>query len=104
MKQMTLKKYEGTIKRKDLKHETKKSVYDFPQFETIRSFGDNIYAGKINTDEAEMDQSNLLENIVEFNDKSRPKTKDGKSKKRDTYKSVNTFFQLNQHKVENSKY
>ena len=27
------------FKRKDLKYETKKYVYDFQQYETIRSFG-----------------------------------------------------------------
>ena len=52
----------------------KKLIYDFQQFETIRSFGVHIYTGKINIDEAEMDQSNLLENMVKSNDKSRPKT------------------------------
>ena len=36
-----------------------------------RPFGDYIYTGKISIDEAEMDQSNLLKNMVEFNDKSR---------------------------------
>ena len=30
------------------------------QYETIRSLGETIYTDKINTDEAEMDQSNLL--------------------------------------------
>ena len=42
---------------------------------TIRSFGDNIYSGKININEAEMDQTNLLENLVEFDSKSGPKQK-----------------------------
>ena len=30
-------------------------MYDFPQFETIRHFGDTIYTGEISMDEAEMD-------------------------------------------------
>ena len=42
-------------------------IYGFQQFETIRSFGDNMYIGKINIDEAEKNQSNLLENLAEFN-------------------------------------
>ena len=49
----------------------KKYMYDFQQLEMKRSFGDYIYTGKISIDEAEMDQSNLLKNMVEFNDKSR---------------------------------
>ena len=67
------KKWEDKIKQKDLKYETNKYIYNFQQFEMIRSFGDNIYTCKISTDEAEMDVSNLLENMVEFNNKTRPK-------------------------------
>ena len=48
----------------------------------IRSFGKNIYAGKTTTDEAGKDQRNLLKNTVEINEKSRPKTKEGKDKKK----------------------
>ena len=51
----------------------------------IRSYVDNIYTGKINIDEAEMDQRNLLKNIVEFNNKSRLRTIEAKDKERDTY-------------------
>ena len=54
--------------------------YDFQQYAMIRSFGESIYVGKINTDEAKMDQSYLLKNLVEFN-KSRPRTIEGKDKK-----------------------
>ena len=49
-----------------------KTLYDFQQFETIRSFGESIVRGKITISEAEEDQSNLLRNMVEFN-KSRPR-------------------------------
>ena len=42
---------------------------------------ESIYTGKIAIDKAEKDQNNLLEKMVEFNDKSRPKSKDGKGKK-----------------------
>ena len=57
----------------------------------IRSFGGNIYTCNINIDEAEMDQNNLLENMVEFNDKSISKSEEGKNKKRSTYKFVNAL-------------
>ena len=55
-----IKKWEEKIKGKYLKHEAKKYIYDFQQFETIRSFGGNIYNDIINIEEAEMDQINLL--------------------------------------------
>ena len=39
-------------------------IYDFQIFETRKPFGDNIYTGKISIYEAEVDQSNILENVV----------------------------------------
>ena len=50
------------------------NIYDFQQYETIRSFGGNIYTGKMNKDEVKIGKSNLLKNIVECNSKSRPMT------------------------------
>ena len=45
--------------------------YKFQQFKTKRAFDENIYAGKSSIDETGKDQNNLLENMVEFNNKSR---------------------------------
>ena len=59
----------------------KKYIYDFQQFEKIRPFSDNIYTGKTNIDKTVMDQTNALENMVRFDNKSRLKTKEGKVKK-----------------------
>ena len=42
-------------KRKSSKYETGKYKYDFQKYETIRSFGESIYAGKISIHEAEID-------------------------------------------------
>ena len=86
------KKREEKTKRKDLKYETKKYIYGFQQFETISSFDGNVYTSKINKNEAEMDQSNLLENMVELSDKYRPILKEGKAKERYTYESVNALY------------
>ena len=57
-----IRKWKEKIKRNYLKYKTNKYLYNFQQFETIRSFGDNIYTGKINIDESETNQSNLFEN------------------------------------------
>ena len=59
----------------------------------MRPFGESIYFGKINTHEAEMDQTNLFENVIKFNNKSRPKTKEGKDKKRITFDSVSALYE-----------
>ena len=72
------------IKQQQQKKTQQKYIHDFQQYETVRSFCDNIYADKINIDEAKMDQSNLLKYFVEFNkiDKFRWRTIKGKDKKR----------------------
>ena len=88
-----IKEWEEKSKWKDLIYKTNKFEYDIQQYETIRSFVESIYAGKITTDESEEDQSNLLKNIVEFNKKSRPRTKEGKDIKRDTYENVYALYE-----------
>ena len=64
----------------------------FQQYKMVRGFGGSIFTGKINIDEAEMDQSNLIENMVKFNNKSRSRSKKIR-KKRDTYESVYALYQ-----------
>ena len=54
----------------------------------VRSFDESIYTAKVNIDEPEVDLSNLLKNLVEFNNKSWPSTIKGKDKKRDTYEKA----------------
>ena len=69
------------------------NIYDFPQFETTRSFRNTIYIGKINIYEVEIDQSNLRENIIEFNNKSRPEAKEGKVKKTNSFDGVSALYE-----------
>ena len=44
-----IKKWKNKIKRKKIKLETNRYIFDFQQFETIRYFGNSIYNGKILT-------------------------------------------------------
>ena len=78
MRNNDTKKWEEKIKRKDLIYKANKYKYKCQQYEAIRPFVGSINTGKINIDEAEMDQSNLLKKLVEFNQKSRPRTTEGK--------------------------
>ena len=41
-----------------------------------------------------MDQTNLLENMVKFNNKSKPKTKEGKAQKQNTFGSINALYEI----------
>ena len=69
-----------------------KDKYDFQQYETIRSFDKSIYTGKNTIDEGEEDQNNLLENMVEFNNKFRPKANKVKVK-RNIFDRVNALYE-----------
>ena len=81
------------IERKDLKYEKKKKyINDFQQFKTTRSFVDSIYTGKISIDEAEMDQTNLLETMVKFKNKCMPRLMEDNDKKGNTFDNVNNLF------------
>ena len=55
-----------------------KELFDFRIFKTIRSFGHDIYSNKITINEADQEQSDLVEYIWNFNNKARPKNKDDK--------------------------
>ena len=79
------------MKRGDLKYEVGKYIFHFEQHEMIRSFGESIYTGKINIDEAETDQTNLLENIITFNNKSRQRSNQDEVKK--TFNSVRALYE-----------
>ena len=48
----------------------------------IKSFDESIYTDKISIDGAKMDQSSLLENMVILNEKSRPRKKQDKERKK----------------------
>ena len=42
---------------------------------------------------AEMDQSNLSKKMIEFNDRSRPRTSKGKDKEKDAFEGVNALYE-----------
>ena len=64
-----IKKWEEKIKQKDLKYKknTHMTLSNMKQY-----FGESVYPLKASIGEAEENQSNLLENLVEFNNRSRP--------------------------------
>ena len=62
------------------------------QFKT-RSFGDSIYNDKVGINEADMDQTKLLDNMVDFNNNSRARSKEDKDKKRNTFDSVGALYE-----------
>ena len=68
-----LKKQKKNIEREKLIYKTTKHTYGFRKVNTIKTFGEDICDGKITLEEAEESQSDLLDEIKKFNDKTRPK-------------------------------
>ena len=76
-----IKEYEK-VNRNNMVYYSSKEPFDFRIFKTIRSFGDDIYSSKIKINEADREQADLVEYILNFNNKARPKYKDDKKDKR----------------------
>ena len=77
-----IKTIEERFVRKDLIYETNKYVFNFQQFKTIKSFGESIFSCKITLDETDKKQGNLLNNIIYFNSRTKPRVKSDKEKKK----------------------
>ena len=59
-----------------------KEPFDFRIFKTIRSLGDDTYNSEITINEADQEPSGLVEHILNFNNKAKPKNKDDKKTKK----------------------
>ena len=62
-----------TLNREDLIYDINKYGYNFQQFGRIRKNKKKIFARKITLDNADMDQSDLLLEIVDFNKITKPR-------------------------------
>ena len=58
-----------------------KDPFNFKMFQTIRSLDENIYSGKITINEADQEQADLVEYILNFNNEARPNNRDDKKTK-----------------------
>ena len=77
-----LKKEKKNLDREKLFYSaSKKKTYDFRTFNTIRTFGEDIYIGKITLEEADKYQSDLPDETDEFFTETRPKDYDKKQEK-----------------------
>ena len=59
-----------------------KEQFNFKTFKTIRSFGENIYGDTITMNEVDEEQADLIEYILNFDNKARLKNRDDKKNKK----------------------
>ena len=70
-----IREMEESIDRSKLVYKTDSNTFDFRKFNTVRTFGKDIYIynGKITLEEVDESQSDLLNETKTFNEKTRPK-------------------------------
>ena len=83
---------EKTTDREKLIYKATEYIYDFRNSKTIRTFGKDIYKGKITLEEADEDQSNLIDEIENFNKKARPKDPIKKQEKDIVLENLYKFY------------
>ena len=73
-------------------YESSKQVYDLKASKTVRSFGDGFHNLKIVIHEANQEQDDLLEYILSFNNKTKPRTDEDNNKKNDVFDSAGKVY------------
>ena len=84
-------KVEKNVNREKLVYDSGKYTYDFRMFNTIRTFGEDLYEGKITLEEADEDQSDLTDMINEFTKETRPRNSGKKQEKKPLQKACIIF-------------
>ena len=68
-----IKEIQKNVDREKLVYETNEYKYSFKNVQTIKTFGRDIYEGKITLEKANEYQTNLLAQIIDFRANSKPK-------------------------------
>ena len=77
-----IKEIEKHVDREKLIYETNEYTYSFKNFQTIKTFGRDIYEGNITLEKANKYQSDLLVEIMNFREKTKPQSPEKKTRKR----------------------
>ena len=88
-----IRKIVETINREKLVYRATEYIYDFRNFRTIRTFGRDIYERKITLEEANENQSKLVDDINNFVKKTRPQNNIKKQKKEIVLENLYKFFE-----------
>ena len=69
-----------------------KELFDFITFKTIRSFCENIHSGKITMNEADQEQADLVEYILNLDNKAKTKNRDDKKNKKNVLNIAKNLY------------
>ena len=82
-----------TVDREKLVYRASAFKYSFHNLRKIRTFGRDICNGETTLKEADEDQGSLLNEIMNFRDKTKPHDEENKQKKKDVLKNLYNFFE-----------
>ena len=77
-----IKEIEKNVDREKLIYETSEYTHSFKNFQTIKTFGRDIYGGKITLEKANEYQTDLLAEIINFKKHMKPRSQEKKTRKR----------------------
>ena len=76
-----IKEIEKNVNREKIIYEKNEYTYSFKNFQTIKTFGKDIYEGKITFEEANEYQTDLLTEIMNFRKNTKPSSQEKKQQK-----------------------
>ena len=79
--------------REKLVYKTNKYTYSFENFQTISSFGKHIYDGTITLEEANDYRTDLLAKIINFREKTKPKSLEKEEEEKIVLENLYGFFE-----------
>ena len=71
----------------------REAANSFKNFQAIKTFGRDIYEGKITTEETNEDQTDLLAQIMNFRKNTKPKSQEKKQEKEIVLENLYNFFE-----------
>ena len=77
-----IKEIEKNVNREKLIYETNEYTYSSKHFQTINTFGRDIYEGKVTIEEANEYQTGLLAEIMNFSKNTKPRSQEKNKKKK----------------------
>ena len=89
-----IKEIEKNVDREKLIYETNDYIYSFRNFKTIKTFGRDIYGGKITLEKANEYQTDLLAEIIDFKKNTKPRSQEKNMKKKLFFKTCMIFLRV----------
>ena len=89
-----IKEIEKNVDREKLIYETNDYIYSFRNFKRIKTFGRDIYEGKITLEKANEYQTDLLAEIIDFKKNTKPRSQEKNKKKELFFKTCIIFLRV----------